>query len=156
MGEKYGIHIEATKVGDRYVLEKMLKKGHCFGGEQSGHLIFLDHNTTGDGILSAVQLAAIVKKTGKTVAGLNRYMELLPQVLRNASVLNEKKYGYLENELLVAEIEKLEKHFEGRGRVLIRPSGTEPLVRVMIEGKDIEEITAQAERLAKLLEEQLT
>ncbi|MDR2903651.1 MAG: phosphoglucosamine mutase, partial [Clostridiales bacterium] len=114
-----------------------------------------DYNTTGDGILSAAQLAATAKKNGKKVSELNTYMELLPQVLCNARVLNEKKYDYLENALLVHEIEKLEKDFEGRGRVLIRPSGTEPLVRVMIEGRDIDEITKEAERLAKFLEDQL-
>lgn len=155
MCDKYDIKAELTKVGDRYVLEKMIKKGHCLGGEQSGHIIFLDYNTTGDGILSALQLAAIAQKTGKTVSELNSYMEVLPQVLVNAKISNDKKYEYLENEILIEEIDQIERKFEGRGRVLIRPSGTEPLIRVMIEGKDVEEITAEAERLAKIIEENL-
>ena len=155
MGEKYGITIESTKVGDRYVLERMLKKGHILGGEQSGHIIFLEHNTTGDGILSALQLSAIVKQTGKPLSTLNQYMEVLPQVLINAKVSNDKKHDYLENEEVEAAIKALEKKFEGRGRVLIRPSGTEPTVRVMIEGRDIVEITKEAKALAALLEQQL-
>lgn len=154
MGEKYGIDIEKTSVGDRYVLEKMLEQGYILGGEQSGHVIFLNHNTTGDGILTAITLISIMKRTGKKLSELNCYMEKLPQVLINAKVPNDRKENYLTNESIQKEIERITEKFEGKGRVLIRPSGTEPLVRVMIEGKDIKEITADASALAKMLEMQ--
>lgn len=152
MGEEYGIDIEKTAVGDRYVLEKMLECGYVLGGEQSGHVIFLNHNTTGDGILTAITLISIMKQTGKKLSELNRYMEKLPQVLINAKVPNDKKENYLSDEVIQAEIKRITEKFEGKGRVLIRPSGTEPLVRVMIEGKDINEITTDAAALAKMLE----
>lgn len=153
MGEQKGINIEKTKVGDRYVLERMLEKNDSLGGEQSGHIIFLEHNTTGDGILTAIQLLSIMKKTGKKLSELKKIMEVLPQVLINAKVNKDKKNDYLSNETIKAEAEKLEKKFEGRGRVLIRPSGTEPIVRVMIEGRDKQEIENEAARLANLIEE---
>src|SRR5690606_14714851 len=125
------------------------------GGEQSGHIIFLDHNTTGDGLLSALQLISVVKETGKKLSELAEVMTSLPQVLINAKVSNDKKNAYMEDEVVRKEIEKLEVKFHGEGRVLIRPSGTEPLVRVMIEGKDQEEITEMAKGLASLIEERL-
>lgn len=152
MGEKNGINIEKTKVGDRYVLEHMLEKGDCFGGEQSGHIIFFDYNTTGDGILTAIQLLSTLKKTGRTLAEAKTIMEVLPQVLVNARVDNKMKNEYLSNETIRSEIEKLETKISGEGRVLIRPSGTEPIVRVMIEGRDKKAIKAEAERLARLIE----
>jgi len=155
MGRERGIRIEQTKVGDRYVLEQMLEYGFNFGGEQSGHVIFLDHNTTGDGLLTAVQLAAVVKRKGETLSALNRYMRKLPQVLVGAKVRNDRKAQLRESAAIRREIAALEKTFAGRGRVLIRPSGTEPLVRVMIEGEDIHEITTEANRFAKLLEQEL-
>lgn len=153
MGEEYGINIEKTAVGDRYVLEKMLECGYVLGGEQSGHVIFLNRNTTGDGLLTAITLVSIMKRTGKKLSELNCYMEKLPQVLINAKVPNDKKEDYLTNEAIQAEINRITEKFEGKGRVLIRPSGTEPLVRVMIEGKDIDEITNEALALAKMLED---
>lgn len=149
------IDVAKTKVGDRYVLEEMKDKGYSLGGEQSGHFIFLDHNTTGDGLLSAVQLLSVMKETNKSLSELASVMTILPQVLINAKVKNENKDRYLEDEVIKAEIEKLEGKFSGEGRVLIRPSGTEPLVRVMIEGKDIDEITIMAKSLAELIEEKL-
>jgi phosphoglucosamine mutase len=152
MGEQNKINIERTKVGDRYVLEAMLEKGDCFGGEQSGHIIFFDYNTTGDGILTAIQLITTLKKTGKSLAEAKKIMEVLPQVLVNARVDNKKKKEYLSNETIKSEIEKLEAKFAGDGRVLIRPSGTEPIVRVMIEGRDQKVIKEEAERLARLIE----
>ncbi len=155
MGEKQGINIEKTDVGDRYVLERMLQGGYSFGGEQSGHIIFLEHNTTGDGILTALQTAFIIKDTGKSLDRLNVLMEVLPQVLINAKVDNSKKNDYLSNPIIAAEIKELEERFAGNGRVLIRPSGTEPFVRVMIEGKDKEVLDSEAKRIAKIVEEQL-
>ena len=155
MGDEKGINIEKTKVGDRYVLEKMLENNDTLGGEQSGHIIFLEHNTTGDGILTAIQLLSIIKKTGKKLSELKKIMEVLPQVLINATVDRNKKNDYLSNETIKAEIEKLEKKFEGQGRVLIRPSGTEPIVRVMLEGRNKEELQQDAQNLANLIEELL-
>ena len=155
MGENNNINILKTKVGDRYVLEEMLLKGLNFGGEQSGHIIYLDYNTTGDGILIAIKLLEVIKKTGKTLSELRKIIKVLPQVLVNAKVNNKNKYNYLENEEIKSEIENLEKMFEGKGRVLIRPSGTEPLVRVMIEGDNQEILEKQAKKLASLIEEKL-
>lgn len=155
MGDKLGINIEKTSVGDRYVLERMLEQNNNLGGEQSGHIIFLDHNTTGDGILTAIQVLTIMKKTGKKLSELKNIMEILPQVLINAKVAVEKKNSYMENAKIKSEIEKLEKKFEGNGRVLIRPSGTEAIVRVMIEGRDKEVLEKEAKALANIIEEEL-
>ena len=155
MGEKNNINILKTKVGDRYVLEEMLLKGLNFGGEQSGHIIYLDYNTTGDGLLTAIKILEVMKKTGKTLSELRSIIKVLPQVLINAKVNNKNKYSYLENEDIKNAIDNLEKMFEGNGRVLIRPSGTEPLVRVMIEGNDQNVLETEAKKLAKLIEEKL-
>jgi len=155
MAENKGINIEKTKVGDRYVLEKMLEGKYILGGEQSGHIIFLEYNTTGDGILTALRLLGIMKKTGKKLSELKKIMEILPQVLVNAVVDKSKKNDYLSNETIKNEILRLEKKFEGQGRVLIRPSGTEPIVRVMLEGRNIDEIKKDAQKLAKLIEQLL-
>lgn len=150
-----GINTVKTKVGDRYVIEEMLDEGYSLGGEQSGHIIFLDHNTTGDGLLTALQLISVVKESGKKLSELADVMTTLPQVLINAKVNSEKKNSYLEDEVINSEIKKLEEKFHGEGRVLIRPSGTEPLVRVMIEGKNQDEITEMAQALAHLIEDRL-
>lgn len=152
-GDKIGLNIPRTKVGDRYVLEEMLDKGYCLGGEQSGHIIFLDHNTTGDGLVSALQFLAVLKKTGIKASEAAALVEVLPQVLVNAVVKPENKDKYLENEQIAAECKKLEEEFAGEGRVLIRPSGTEPLVRVMIEGKNQAVLEEKATKLARLIEE---
>ncbi|MEE1251313.1 MAG: phosphoglucosamine mutase [Lachnospiraceae bacterium] len=151
MGKKQGIHVEKTKVGDRYVLENMLENGYNIGGEQSGHIIFLDDNTTGDGLLSALHLLQVVVDTGKKLSELASVMEVLPQALVNAKVPNAKKENFMDYAEISAAIERVEKKFDGEGRVLIRPSGTEPLVRVMIEGKNQEEIDKEAEELAELI-----
>ena len=151
MGEQCGIHIEQTKVGDRYVLENMRENGFNLGGEQSGHIIFLDENTTGDGLLSALHLLEVMVKTGKHLSELAQIMEVLPQALVNAKVPNHKKEHFMEYPEIAQAIQKLEEKFAGEGRVLIRPSGTEPLVRVMIEGKNQEEITSDAKELADLI-----
>lgn len=151
MGEKKGIHIEQTKVGDRYVLENMLKNGFNIGGEQSGHIIFLDESTTGDGLLSGLHLLEVMVNTGKKLSELSQIMEVLPQALVNAKVPTHKKDKYMEYPEIAEAIMELEKRFAGEGRVLIRPSGTEPLVRVMIEGKDQEMIEREAKKLAELI-----
>jgi len=150
-----GINIVQTNVGDRYVLEKMLEEGYILGGEASGHIIFLNHNTTGDGLISALQLLSIVKKTGKKVSELASVFQTLPQVIVNAKVSNSKKYSFDKDKAIVEEIKTLEKEFDGKGRVLIRASGTEPCVRVMIEGEDMKLITQRANCLAKLIEARL-
>lgn len=149
------IDIIKTKVGDRYVLEEMLKGQHSIGGEQSGHIIFLDYNTTGDGLLTAIQLLSVMKEKNAKLSKLAGIMKEMPQVLVNAHVSEDKKKVYLEDEVIKNKIEEIEKHFNGNGRVLIRPSGTEPLVRVMIEGEDKEELNLYASELAKLIEERL-
>ncbi len=153
MGEKKGITIEQTKVGDRYVLERMKEIGASLGGEQSGHIIFLDENTTGDGLLSALHLLQVMRETGKRLSELAAIMEVLPQALVNAKVADYKKHKYMEYPVIVDAIRELEAKFEGQGRVLIRPSGTEPLVRVMIEGKEQQVIQQEAQKLANLIQD---
>lgn len=152
MGEKNSIHIEQTKVGDRYVLERMREIGASLGGEQSGHVIFLDENTTGDGLLSALHLLQVIADTKKPLSELSKVMEVLPQALVNAKVPNHKKEKYMDYPEIADAIEELNKKFAGTGRVLIRPSGTEPLVRVMIEGKDKNVIDEEAKKLAELIQ----
>lgn len=141
-----------TKVGDRYVLEEMKKEGYKLGGEQSGHIIMLDYNTTGDGLVTALQIASIVKSSGKKLSECASMMKNLPQILVNAKVPNDKKNIYIEDEEIISEIKKIEKKLDGCGRVLIRPSGTEPLVRVMLEGQNQSEIDKIAHKLAELIE----
>lgn len=150
-----GIKYEQTTVGDRYVLENMLANGYCIGGEQSGHIIFLDYNTTGDGLMTAVRLTCALRDSGKKMSDLASVVEILPQVLVNARIKNENKNTYMENKEIADAIRKIEEKFAGNGRVLIRPSGTEPLVRVMLEGKDKSEIKEEATALAKMIEERL-
>ena len=150
-----GLELIQTKVGDRYVLEEMLKDGFNLGGEQSGHVILLDYNPTGDGILTSLMLIKTILEEGKKASELGDEIKLYPQVLVNAKVNSEKKYDYKENKEIKDAIEKLEKEFAGQGRVLIRPSGTEPLVRVMIEGEDQDYITKKAKEIANLIEEKL-
>lgn len=151
MGEEKGIHVEKTRVGDRYVLENMLQNGYNIGGEQSGHIIFLDDNTTGDGLLSALHLLQVMVETGRKLSDLAAVMEVLPQALVNAKVPNHKKDKFMEYAEIADAIKKVEERFGGEGRVLIRPSGTEPLVRVMIEGKNQKEIDSEAKKLADLI-----
>ena len=153
MGKERGLTIEQTKVGDRYVLERMKEIGASLGGEQSGHIIFLDENTTGDGLLSALHLLQVIVDTGRSLSELAGIMEVLPQALVNASVANHKKERYMEYPEIAEAIRELEEKFAGEGRVLIRPSGTEPLVRVMIEGKDSQVIRQEAEKLANLIQD---
>ena len=152
MGKEQGIHIEQTKVGDRYVLERMLEIGANLGGEQSGHIIFLDENTTGDGLLSALHLLQVMVETGKPLSELSKIMTVLPQALVGAKVPNHKKDSYMEYAEIADAIARVSAKFEGEGRVLIRPSGPEPLVRVMIEGKDQAMIEKEAKELAELIQ----
>ena len=150
-----GIDFVQTSVGDRYVLESMLENGYNLGGEQSGHIIFLDYNPTGDGILTSLMLIEILLKSKKKASELASIVTIYPQVLVNAKVSGEKKYKYLEDEVIKAKIEEIEKEFADTGRVLIRPSGTEPLVRVMIEGENQDILDKRAHELANLIEERL-
>ena len=152
MGEKNGVKVEKTKVGDRYVLERMKEIGASLGGEQSGHIIFLDENTTGDGLLSALHLLQVMVDTKESLSELSKVMEVMPQALVNAKVPNHKKDRYMEYPEIADAISKLDSKFAGEGRVLIRPSGTEPKVRVMIEGKDKKQIDEEAKRLAELIQ----
>ncbi len=153
--EANNIKFEETKVGDRYVLEKMLKEGYNLGGEQSGHIIMLDYNPTGDGILTSLMLTKIILEKNMSASKTCDIIQIYPQVLINAKVDGNKKYDYDKDNEIKQAIEKLEKEFSGNGRVLIRPSGTEPLVRVMIEGTDKKHIETKAKDLAKLIEEKL-
>lgn len=147
------IDVVKTKVGDRYVLEEMIKSGYIIGGEQSGHIIFLEYSTTGDGLITALQLLSIMKKKNKSLSQLASIMTELPQVLHNARVNNDMKDAYTTDAVITSEIKRIEKKLNGAGRVLIRPSGTEPLVRVMLEGKDRDELDAMAKNLADLIQE---
>lgn len=151
MAKEKGLELERTKVGDRYVLERMMEIGANLGGEQSGHVIFLDENTTGDGLLSALHLLEVLVDTKKPLSELASVMQVLPQALVNAKVPTHKREKYMEYPEIAEAIKELEAKFAGEGRVLIRPSGTEPLVRVMIEGKDQKLIEEEANKLAKLI-----
>ena len=153
--EKNGLKLEQTQVGDRYVLEEMLKNEYNLGGEQSGHIILLDYNPTGDGILTSIMLIQAVLESNKKASELTEIIKLYPQVLVNAKVNSEKKYDYDKNEEIQNAIKELEKEFDGNGRVLIRPSGTEPLVRVMIEGENQQDINKKAKEMAKLIEKNM-
>lgn len=150
-----GIKCEKTKVGDRYVLENMLENGYCIGGEQSGHLIYLDYATTGDGQLSAVQILGIMRDTGKSLDELASEIEIYPQVLKNVRVSSFGKHRLNEDEDIRLAIEEAEKELGDKGRVLVRASGTEPLVRVMLEGKDKKQIEKLATMIAQIVEERL-
>jgi len=143
------IEVLETQVGDRYVLEELLKSGAVFGGEQSGHIIFLEHNTTGDGIVTGLQLAAVIKETGKTASELAAQMERLPQVLVNVRV--EDKTAAMGNEDVKEAIRKGEETLGKIGRILVRPSGTEPKVRVMAEGPDEGQLVDLVENIAAVI-----
>ena len=149
------LNLIKTNVGDRYVLEQMLKSGYNLGGEQSGHIILLDYNPTGDGILTSLMLITSLIKYNKKASELSNIIDIYPQVLVNAKVNNDKKYLFKEDKEINDVIKVVENEFAGEGRVLIRASGTEPLVRVMIEGKDIEKITTKANEIAKIIENKL-
>lgn len=147
--ERSDINIVETKVGDRYVLEKLLETGARFGGEQSGHIIFLEHNTTGDGIITALQLMAVMKETGKPLANLAGQMEQYPQILKNVRV--KDKNATMNSPIMSEAIRRFERDLAGQGRILVRPSGTEPLVRIMVEGKDMEELQSIVDKMADIV-----
>ncbi len=153
--ENNGLQLLQTKVGDRYVLEEMLKKGYNLGGEQSGHVILLDYNPTGDGILTSLMLIQTILEENKKASELANIINLYPQILINAKVNENKKYDYEKDDDIKKAIEDVEKEFAGNGRVVIRPSGTEPLVRVMIEGENQEYITKRAKEIVTLIEKKL-
>ena len=143
-------------VGDRYVLERMLKEGYNIGGEQSGHVIFLDYATTGDGELSGVQLIEAVVKSGKKLSELAKVMKVYPQVLINVKVTPEGKQKYNNDEYIISAVQQAEMELMGEGRVLVRVSGTEPLIRVMLEGSDLEQITTLGNKIADVVRNRLS
>ncbi len=151
MCKKHGIIMERTKVGDRYVLERMQEIGAVIGGEQSGHIIFLNENTTGDGLISALHLLEVLVEKKEPLSILASIMEALPQTLVNARVENSRKEKYMDYPEIVEAMKRVEEKFSGQGRVLIRPSGTEPLVRIMIEGKDQTLAEEEARAFAELV-----
>ncbi len=147
--KKMGGHMVRTKVGDRYVVETMRKKGYSFGGEQSGHLIFLDHNTTGDGILAGLQLLSIMIKKKKPLSKLAAIMTSYPQVLRNVRTSTKLEMDQISD--LPEAINQYEQDLGDRGRILVRPSGTEPVIRVMVEGENKKEIDIIAQELCNII-----
>lgn len=148
--EKAGIKVWETTVGDRYVLEKMVEQGAPLGGEQSGHIIFLNHNTTGDGLLTSLQLLATIRETGLELSELAGEMQVLPQVLLNVRV--GKKEGWEDNAVVRETMNEVEKILLHKGRLLVRASGTEPLIRVMAEGPDREELEKICTDLAQVIQ----
>ena len=150
--KELGINVVETAVGDRYIIERMRQKGYTLGGEQSGHIIFYDKNTTGDGMLSAIQVMNILAKTKKRFSVLADEVPILPQVMVNVIVKPEDKAAALEDADMKAAIADVEKRLEGEGRVLVRASGTEPLIRIMLEGKSEEQINPLAISIARILE----
>ena len=149
--DKAGINYVATKVGDRYVLENMLKNGYSIGGEQSGHVIFLDYATTGDGQLTALQVLRIMKKTGKKLSELASCMTVYPQTMINVRVSKMGKARFADDEEVANAIAQAEKQLGDTGRVLVRVSGTEPLVRVMLEGENKKQIETLAKEIAEVI-----
>ena len=150
---EHGIQVEQTAVGDRYVLEAMLAGGHTVGGEQSGHLIFLDRATTGDGLLTGLRLLAVVARTGRPLSELATVMRRLPQVLVNVRVVN--RHALDTASAVWRAVSDEEARLGERGRVLVRPSGTEALVRVMVEAETEHEAKAVADRLAAVVATEL-
>lgn len=151
--KKAGIDIIRTQVGDRYVVEEMLKGGYNLGGEQSGHIIFLDYNTTGDGAVCALQVLAVMTKAGKPLSSLASQVPIYPQVLINVSVPKPKKIEKFPK--VVQAVEDAEKRLKG-GRILVRPSGTVPKIRVMVEGDDMKKIKKIAEEVAEVIKSEMS
>lgn len=153
--DENGISYDVTRVGDRYVLETMLQKGYSIGGEQSGHVIFSDYATTGDGQLTALQLLRVMKKTGKPLSELAKCMKTYPQVLVNVKVSDMGKARYSYDDEIKLAIKSAENELGDKGRVLVRVSGTEPLVRIMIEGEKQKQIEKLANEIAEVVKERL-
>ena len=151
--QDHSINVVETKVGDRYVLEAMHEKGYSLGGEQSGHIIFADWATTGDGILTGLHLAARLKETTKTLAEMSTVMTRLPQVLINVKDVDRDGVG--NNGVVADAVAQVETQLGATGRVLLRPSGTEPVVRVMVEAADKDTAESHAQRLANVVSENL-
>ncbi|HFI0398454.1 TPA: phosphoglucosamine mutase [Streptococcus suis] len=149
--DREGIEKAVTAVGDRYVVEEMRKEGYTIGGEQSGHVILMDYNTTGDGQLTAVQLTKIMKETGKTLSELAAEVTIYPQKLVNIRVENSMKDKSMEVPAIAAIIEKMETEMAGNGRILVRPSGTEPLLRVMAEAPTDAEVDYYVDTIADVV-----
>ncbi len=147
-----GIQLIRTQVGDRYVVEEMRRGNYNLGGEQSGHIIFMDYNTTGDGAITALQVLAIISKTGKTLSELASVISIYPQVLVNVPVSKPKSIENFPD--IITTIKKAEKKLNS-GRILVRPSGTEPKIRVMLEGDNMHDITAIAEEIAEVIKSKM-
>lgn len=152
--EKHDIHLIRTKVGDRYVVEKMRDGGYNLGGEQSGHIVFLDHNTTGDGPLTAMQVLYLMKKRNASLSHLSQEIKLYPQILMNVGV--EHKHDIKAVPAIEEAIKAAERTLAGKGRVLVRPSGTEPKIRVMLEGEDLRLIQKLGKDISKVIKEKMT
>lgn len=148
-----GLKLLRTRVGDRYVVEEMRRGGYNLGGEQSGHIVFLDHSTTGDGILTALQVLAIMVSSGRSLGELAAVMEPFPQVRKDVRIREKRPLDEIPG--FSKEMALVRKRLEGRGRVLVRYSGTEPLLRIMVEGEDPEEIEALAEGLARIARKEI-
>jgi len=149
------INVAKTKVGDRYVLEEMRENGYCIGGEQSGHIIFSDYASTGDGQLTGVQMLSVMKRTGKKLSELARVMDMYPQVLQNIKVSAYGKARFNDDAEVKEAIAKVEKELGDSGRILVRISGTEPLIRVMLEGKDTAQIKMLCDEVAEVIRTRL-
>ena len=149
-----GITLYQTNVGDRYVIEKMRAEGAILGGEQSGHIIFSQYNTTGDGLVTALNLLHILAVTGKPLSVLKKEaMTKLPQVLKNVYVQDKKAWS--QNEKILAAVAESERSLDGSGRIVIRPSGTEELVRIMAEGPDFGQLEQMVDAIGLIVKEQL-
>ena len=153
--DREGINKAVTAVGDRYVVEEMRKSGYNLGGEQSGHVILMDYNTTGDGQLSAVQLTKIMQETGKSLSQLASEVTIYPQKLVNIRVENTMKDKAMEVPAIKAIIDKMEEEMAGNGRILVRPSGTEPLLRVMAEAPTTEEVDYYVDTIAEVVKAEI-
>lgn len=154
--EENGLRFTATKVGDRYVLEEMLLEDYSFGGEQSGHVIFRDFATTGDGQLTATQLLVILRTSGKTLSELASVMTRYPQITVNLKISAEGKIAFYTDREITAKLDEVKTALGKSGRIVVRPSGTEPLIRVMVEGSDTEQIKVLADDVASLIKTRLS
>ena len=150
--EKNDMRIECSNVGDRYVLEMMLQKGYILGGEQSGHVIFLEYASTGDGELTALQFMHILKESGKKCSEIAAEVIPWPQIMINVKVPNDKKATLQQLPPVAEAIDSASAELQGEGRILVRPSGTEALVRVMVEGRNSEQVDTLAKKVAKVIE----
>ena len=150
--ERENINFEKTAVGDKYVYENMQNNGHCLGGEQSGHIIFAKHATTGDGILTSLKVMEVVLETKQTLSKLASEVDIFPQVLKNVRVVDKQKAG--ENKAVLEAVDAVSKALGDDGRILLRPSGTEPLIRVMVEAKSMEECEKYTDEVIKVMEKE--